>query len=241
MHAIVPLPTPSPAILPPLPSAHAQADVSAGQRRAVIVAIAALHGLAGWAALQVPAVRTALEQAAPMFVDLIAPPAPQPPVPPPPPPPRPIPKTPPPPAPLITAAPSPAPAVFVAPPPPEVPVPPAPPIAVVEAPPAPPAPPPPPAPPREIPASMVEYVVLPAIEYPRLSIRANERGTVIVRVLVDATGMPRDVQVGKSSGFPRLDDAAVAGVRKARFKPPTENGKPISGWASIPIPFELEK
>lgn len=227
-------------VLPPLPQPQSGAEVSPAQRRAVIVAIAALHGVAGWAALQVPAVRSALEQAAPMFVDLIAPPAPKPPEPPPPPP-RPTPKTAPPPAPLITAAPAPAPPAFVAPPPPEVPVPPAPPVAVVEALPAPPAPPPPPAPPKEIPASMVEYVVLPAVEYPRLSIRANERGTVIVRVLVDATGLPRDVLLGKSSGFPRLDDAAIAGVRKARFKPPTENGKPISGWAAVPIPFELEK
>ena len=207
----------------------------------MIVAIAALHGLAGWAALQVPAVRTALEQAAPMFVDLIAPPAPKPPEPLPPPPPRPIPKTPPPPAPIITAAPSPAPAVFVAPPPPEVPVPPAPPIAVVEAPPAPPAPPPPPAPPKEIPASAIEYLVPPQPEYPRLSRRLNESGLVIVRVYVDEGGVPRSVQVAKSSGFARLDDAATAAAQKARFKPYTENGKPTAGWARIPFPFELEK
>ena len=232
--------------LPPLRSAPGGGGVTPAQRRAVVVAIAALHGLAGWAALQVPAVREALHEAAPMFVDLIAPPTPKPakpPEPPPPPPPRPIPKQAPPPAPLITAAPSPTPPVFAAPPPPEAPVPPAPPIAVVEAPAVPPAPPPPPAPalPKEIPASMVEYLVLPAVEYPRLSIRANERGVVVVRVLVGATGQPLEVLVGKSSGFARLDEAAVAGVRKARFKPPTENGKPISGWASIPIPFELEK
>ena len=31
------------------------------------------------------------------------------------------------------------------------------------------------------------------------------------------------------------------GVRRARFKPPTENGQPTAGWARIPIPFELEK
>src|SRR5688572_7462540 len=69
-----PLVNPPAATLPPL--ADTQTEVSPGQRRAVIVAIAALHGLAGWAALQVPAVRSALQEAAPMFVDLIAPPAP---------------------------------------------------------------------------------------------------------------------------------------------------------------------
>ncbi len=227
--------------LPPLPSARASAEVSPGQRRAVIVAIAALHGLAGWAALQVPAVRSALHEAAPMFVDLIAPPAPPTPEPPPPPPPQPIPKKLPPPAPIITAAPSPAPAVFVAPPPPELPVPPAPPVVVVEAPPAPPAPPPPPAPPREIPASAIEYLVTPPIDYPRLSRRLNESGVVIVRIFIDAAGVPRQAQVATSSGFPRLDEAAVAGLQRFRFKPMTENGKPLSGWARIPVPFELEK
>ena len=34
---------------------------------------------------------------------------------------------------------------------------------------------------------------------------------------------------------------ALEGVRQARFKPPTENGRAISGWARIPIPFELER
>lgn len=238
--AVQPLVNSPVASLPPL--ATAQTEVSPGQRRAVIVAIAALHGLAGWAALQVPAVRQALQEAAPMFVDLIAPPAPPLPEPPPPPPPKPIPKKPPPPAPLVTAPPSPAPAPFVAPPPPEVPVPPAPPpVVVAEAPPAPPAPPPPPAPPKEIPASAIEYVVRPAVEYPRLSIRANESGTVVVLVLIDTNGLPREPQIAQSSGFPRLDEAALAGVRKARFKPYTENGKPLAGWARIPIPFELEK
>jgi len=30
-------------------------------------------------------------------------------------------------------------------------------------------------------------------------------------------------------------------VQKARFKPYTENGMPIAGWAFIPLEFELEK
>ena len=40
---------------------------------------------------------------------------------------------------------------------------------------------------------------------------------------------------------PKLDEAALEGVRQARFKPPTENGRALSGWARIPIPFELEQ
>ena len=49
------------------------------------------------------------------------------------------------------------------------------------------------------------------------------------------------MQLAQSSGFARLDEAALAGVQRARFKPYTENGVPTAGWARIPIPFELER
>lgn len=228
--------------------------LSPGQLRAVVVGIVALHAAAGWGLLQIAVVREALTEAAPIFVSLIdapAPPKPPEPLPPPPPPPPPqkvVPRTPPPPAPIITAAPSPAPAVFVAAPPPPVieapapiapPVPPAPPAPVAA--PVPPAPPAPAPPPRSLPPSAVAYLVEPAPVFPRASVRLNESGIVTVRVFVDEAGLPRQVLVARSSGYPRLDEAAVAGVQKARFKPPTENGQPISGWARIDIPFELEK
>ena len=52
---------------------------------------------------------------------------------------------------------------------------------------------------------------------------------------------PRTVQVSRSSGFTRLDDAALSAVQKARFKPYTENGQPTAGWALVPLDFTLEK
>ncbi|MBC7955188.1 MAG: energy transducer TonB, partial [Cytophagales bacterium] len=119
-------------------------------------------------------------------------------------------------------------------PPPPVPVVPV----VIVAPPAPPAPPPPP---KIIPASEVQYLVKPAPEYPRLSVRAGESGQVMVTVYIDEAGFPRTVQVLQSSGHVRLDESAVAAVKQARFKPYTQNGVPTAGWARIPIPFELER
>ena len=79
------------------------------------------------------------------------------------------------------------------------------------------------------------------LEYPRPSRPFHEAGRVMVRVYIDEAGMPRTVQVSQSSGFARLDDAAVAAVQKARFKPYTENGRPTAGWAFIPLVFDLEK
>jgi len=233
----------SPGSLPPLPRRGERADgLSPAQRRAMVLAILAAHLAAVYGLMQVREVREAAREVAPMFVDLIAPPAPPaPPVPPPPPTPQPITRKPPPPAPVIAAAPSPAPATFVvpAPPPPEpAPVPAAPAPMAVQPAPAPPAPPPAP---KLIPASAVQYLEPPAPEYPRLSKRNGESGSVVVRVFIDTAGQPREVQVGTSSGFARLDDAAVSAVKKARFKPYTENGLPTAGWTHVPINFELEK
>ena len=79
------------------------------------------------------------------------------------------------------------------------------------------------------------------LDYPRLSRRNGEAGRVMVRVYIDTAGLPRNVQVSASSGHARLDDAAIAAVQKARFRPYTQNGQPTAGWAAIPINFELEK
>ena len=221
---------------------HPDDSLPAAQRHAVVAAILALHAVAGWGLLQVQAVREAIAGASPLFVDLLTPPAPErPPEPPAPPPPlpRPVPKRPPPPAPVVaTPAPVPEPAAFVVPAPDPEPTPP--PAPLVQA--ALPAPPPAaPAPaPQEIPPSAVEYLVLPQVSYPHLSRRLNESGLVVVTVYVGTDGLPQRVQLAQSSGHARLDDAALAGVRRARFKPPTLNGRPIEGWARIPIPFELE-
>jgi protein TonB len=210
-----------------------------GQRNAAVAAILALHAAAGWGLLQVQAVRDTLVAAAPMFVDWIAPPAP---VPAPPPPPQPRPRVPAPPPKNIVATPAvaPLPAAFVAPAP--EPSPPSPPVVVVAAPapPAPPAPPAAPPAPKLIPPSAIQYRVPPDISYPNASKRLGESGLVIVSVLVDPEGLPREVQVAQSSGFERLDRAAVAGVQRARFQPYLENGRALAGWARIPVPFTLE-
>jgi protein TonB len=234
--------SPAAFVLPPLMSPLQRRDADAlspAQRRTMVVAILAAHVAAVYGLMQVGAVRDAVREAAPMFVDLIAPPAP--PVPPPPPPqPQPVQKKLPEPRPVIAAAPSPAPAPFVVPaPPPEPVVEPAPPVVVAA--PAPPAVVAAPAPPKMIPASAVQYLEPPVLVYPRLSIRNKESGRVIVRVYIDTNGLPKSVQVATSSGFPRLDEAGVAAAQKARFKPYTENGQPVAGWASIPLDFDLEK
>lgn len=75
--------------------------------------------------------------------------------------------------------------------------------------------------------------------YPRMSQRLNEQGTVTVRVLVRRDGTAGTVEVKSSSGYPRLDQAAIEAVRTWRFNPATMDGKPIDEWYIVPIPFKL--
>lgn len=207
------------------------------QRRVMIGLVIAAHVAVSYALLQVSEIREAVAGAAPLFVSIL--PAPvekvQPAVVP-----RPVRKVHDAPRPVITAAPTqtPVPAEFsVAPAPPE-PVP----LSAPEPAAAQPAPQPaPPAPPREIPASAVQYLEVPVPIYPRASRRAGEAGRVLVRVFIDEAGLPRQVLVHQSSGFARLDEAATAAVRKARFKPYSDNGQPVAGWALVPLSFDLEK
>ncbi|MCE9660515.1 MAG: energy transducer TonB [Burkholderiales bacterium] len=226
---------------PPLPRRGERDDgLTPAQRHLMVAAILAAHVAGIWGLLQIREVRDAVAEVAPMFVSLVAPEPPKPLPPPPPPVQQPVPKRPPP---VVIAAPptpTPTPAPFIVPPPPaEVPVPVVPPPVAVVAAPAPPAPPPAP---KIIPASAVQYLGDPPLpEYPRLSIRAGETGRVMLRIYIDEAGLPRTVQVERSSGHPRLDEAGAAAMKKARFKPYTENGQAVAGWAFVPLDFALEK
>jgi protein TonB len=216
-------------------------DLPPALRRGLVVAVAGAHVGALWALMQVQPVREAMAAVAPLMVEMIAPPQPvKPPPPPPPAPPKP--RTPPPPKPVIAAAPSPAPAPIVAPPPPPEPAPPAPvepPAPVVAA--APPAPPaPPPAAPKKVPPSALNYRIQPPIAFPAASTRLREEGTVVLRVVVDVKGLPRQITLQRSSGFPRLDEQAVSAMRQARFHPCTDNGTPIECESSAALAYELE-
>lgn len=75
--------------------------------------------------------------------------------------------------------------------------------------------------------------------YPSASRRAGEEGTVRLKVLVDEKGRPRDVAVATSSGFARLDEAAMQAVRKWRFVAATDGTNPITAWTQVAITFRL--
>jgi protein TonB len=77
-------------------------------------------------------------------------------------------------------------------------------------------------------------------EYPPSSRRAGEAGTVILEVYVLENGRVGDARVKQSSGFPRLDEAAVREVKRSwKLVPGTENGKPAPMWGQFAVTFKL--
>lgn len=108
--------------------------------------------------------------------------------------------------------------------------------AVVAAPAAPVAAPPAPIVPPDFSASQLGN---PGPTYPYLSRKAREEGVVTLRVLVGSNGRAETLQVETSSGFDRLDKAALATVRKWRFLPATQAGAKIAAWVLVPVTFRL--
>jgi protein TonB len=118
---------------------------------------------------------------------------------------------------------------------------PATPVPVAEAPAAPTAPAAPYAPPAvQLPSSNADYLQNPKPAYPPLSKRLGEQGKVVVRVLIGADGVPQKAELRQSSGFERLDQAALNTVLKWRYVPGKRGGVAEDMWFNVPINFVLE-
>ncbi len=75
-------------------------------------------------------------------------------------------------------------------------------------------------------------------EYPSSSERLGESGKVILALLVGLDGKVVDSKVEKSSGFPRLDEAAKSALSLCKFEPGTVDGKPEQAWGHIAYVFK---
>lgn len=163
---------------------------------------------------------------------------PPPPPPAPPPTPRPAPrqpaKTPPPPAPTppvlaVPATEAPAASFTVPAVPPTPPVTASPPAATASAPPA-----------TTPPQFGAAYLSNPPPDYPLSARRRQLQGTTYLEVHVGRDGHPQSVSVGRSSGYPVLDDAAVSAVRGWTFVPARRGNEVVEGVVEVPIRFRLE-
>ena len=84
------------------------------------------------------------------------------------------------------------------------------------------------------------YLNNPLPNYPTLSKRLNEQGKVAVRVHVTPSGLPDQVELQKTSGYPRLDNAAMEAIKRWRFVPARQGNETVAAWVIVPMPFTLE-
>lgn len=93
---------------------------------------------------------------------------------------------------------------------------------------------------RTPPSTMGRGARTPLPEYPPAARRAGEAGTVTLSCYVSEAGKCGEVSVVTSSGFARLDEAAVAEVqRNWRFVPAKEGGKPVAAQHTFAVTFRL--
>jgi periplasmic protein TonB len=112
--------------------------------------------------------------------------------------------------------------------------------------PTPPAPAPTPAPvaapePVTPPRSDAAYLKNPLPPYPRESNRLQEEGQVMLSVYILADGTAGEIKLKRSSGYPRLDKAAMETVQRWRFQPARRGNEAIPWWYDVPVTFSLER
>jgi protein TonB len=97
-----------------------------------------------------------------------------------------------------------------------------------------------PSPVVSLPSSDADYLNNPAPAYPRMSRRQGEQGTVVLRVFINTEGRAEKAEIRTSSGYSRLDEAALATVQRWRYVPGKRAGVPEAMWFNVPIRFVLD-
>jgi protein TonB len=68
-----------------------------------------------------------------------------------------------------------------------------------------------------------------------------EEGTVTLGLLVGTDGRVVEISIANSSGFARLDKAALDAVRKWRWTPMMRGGEAVMLRGFLKIPFSLKR
>lgn len=95
-------------------------------------------------------------------------------------------------------------------------------------------------PPATLPHLHAGYLHNPAPAYPSISRRLGEQGRVLIRALINPNGNVKHASLRRSSGFGRLDQAALESVKQWRFVPAQRGGQAVEAWVVVPVTFALE-
>ena len=77
-------------------------------------------------------------------------------------------------------------------------------------------------------------------EYPAKARRMSVQGAVVVQLVVDAAGQPRNCTVVRATPNGFFEEAALAAARQMRFVPGKIKGQPVNTVVQLPFSFKLQ-
>jgi protein TonB len=83
-------------------------------------------------------------------------------------------------------------------------------------------------------------IYAPDPKFPEKERKARQRGkgTVLLELVVHSDGLPSDVKVSRKLS-PEFDKAAIEAVKKWKFSPATQDGKPVAVEINVEVNFHL--
>jgi TonB family protein len=79
------------------------------------------------------------------------------------------------------------------------------------------------------------------LEYPIEARKKNQQGDVLLELKIGAGGSMDGARVIQTSGFPVLDDAAIATAQRYEYSPAAVKGKPVASLKTLRITFKLQQ
>ena len=73
----------------------------------------------------------------------------------------------------------------------------------------------------------------PRVVYPEIARQQRVQGKVIILVLVDENGRVAESRIQQGVSQPAVNDAVLAALKNAKFRPATKNGIPVKMWRPV--------
>lgn len=77
-------------------------------------------------------------------------------------------------------------------------------------------------------------------DYPSAAVRDSLEGVTLLAFLIGIDGRVVSAKIDQSSGTTSLDNAALTGLSRCKFKPGTVDGKPEQSWTKIQYVWKLD-
>jgi len=88
--------------------------------------------------------------------------------------------------------------------------------------------------------AMIDFKTCGRPVYPSDEVRAKHTGLVKLNFLIGVDGAVKKAEIGTSSGYPALDQAALAALSRCRFTPGTSGGAPAEKWTPVQYKWSIE-